>query len=353
MGISLKPNELRKDYLLDRTVVIAVQRKKRPTDFYKKREEKAEVVCPFCPGNEHMTPPATLVYLSSNNGIKKDRDQNETRHQNWLVRSVPNLYPIFSPPTGEKGERKKGCIQNALGHHEILIESPKHEEHPGVAKVSQLTNVINAIIDRLNYFSKRNYVKYVSIFRNHGREAGASLSHAHCQLIATPFIPRLQKEELHASKKAWKKNGECIFCSILRKERNSPRFIWEDDRFIAFAPWASVHPFEFWILPKNHQSTLLDIKAYQIRALAKSLRVCLGGLRTLLNDPPYNFGFHMSPTKLDYYHWHLEVYPKLTVWAGLEKCAGVFVNVVSPEDAAESLRKAFQAEKSQLENMKI
>ena len=339
-------NELRQDYLLDRRVVIAVQRKRRPTDFVKKKEKNVEGVCPFCPGNEHMTPPAVLVYLFSEIGIRKERDQNEVRHKNWLVRCVPNLYPIFIPP-----EVKKRDSNLAIGHHEILIESPQHDEHPGVARVTQLTHVINAYIDRLSFLSSKTYVKYVTIFRNHGQEAGASLSHTHTQLIATPFIPRVQKEELQVSKKAWRKNEECIFCSILQKEKNSPRFVWEDDKFIAFTPWASVYPFEFWILPKKHQSTLLDVTSKETRTLAKFLRVCFGGLQSLLDDPPYNFGFHLAPNESarDYYHWHLEVYPKLTIWAGLEKSNGVFVNTVSPEDAAESLRKNFQAEADKLE----
>ncbi|MCK4952233.1 DUF4921 family protein [Candidatus Bathyarchaeota archaeon] len=345
-------NELRKDYLLDRWVVLSVQRKQRPTDFVKKKEEKREGVCPFCPGNEHMTPPAVLFYLSSEEGVRKDRDRNKIRNRNWLVRCVPNLYPVFSPPNGNKSESKGvNTPVRALGHHEILIESPKHDEHPGVARPSQLVHVVNAYLDRLRFLSAKTHVKYVSIFRNHGREAGASLSHAHTQIIALPFVPRVQKEELVTSRNAWTKKEECVFCSILQRERKSPRFIWEDEKFIAFAPWAGVHLFEFWIIPKKHQSTLLDITPNEVPVLAKFLRVCFGGLKSLLNDPPYNFGFHIAPTELErnFYHWHIEVYPKLTIWAGLEKSNGVFVNTVMPEEAAKMLRKAFQREETQLQ----
>ncbi len=344
----MSDNEMRRDYLLDRWVVIAIKRKRRPTDFVRETEEKRVGVCPFCPGNEHMTPPAVLVYLPFNNGIKRDRDYDAFRHKNWLIRCVPNLYPAFTPPENEGTDELKGgsLSAQALGHHEILIESPFHEEHPSVARVSQLIHVINAYFDRLKYFSTKPYVKYVSIFRNHGLDAGASLSHPHSQIISTPLIPKVVEEELKASKNFWTENEKCIFCDIIGKETDGPRFIWENENFFVFAPWASVHPFEFWIFPKKHQSTLLNIGRVETEALAETLRVCFGGLRSLLNDPSYNFGFHMVPTEepLNYYHWHIEVYPRLAIWAGFEKSTGMFINVMPPEDAAASIKKSVQAE---------
>jgi UDPglucose--hexose-1-phosphate uridylyltransferase len=339
---------MRKDYLLNRWVVIATKRKRRPTDFVKKAEKRKLDACPLCPGNEHMTPPAVLVYLPTEKGIKKERDLNGLRHKNWLIRCVPNLYPAFTPPQEEeKTKTEKGFIfKEAAGHHEVLIESPRHDEHPGTARISQLIHVVNAYIDRVKELAEKKYVKYVSIFRNHRLEAGASLSHAHTQIIATPFIPRTISEELKASMEVWRKDGECAFCEIMVKEREGPRFIWENHDFMTFAPWASVHPFEFWIFPKKHQCSLLDMSKTQIRSLAEALRLCLGGLNSLLEDPPYNFGFHQVTAKtFDYYHWHLEVYPKLAIWAGFEKSTGTYINVVSPEDSAENLRNIISKEK--------
>lgn len=347
-------NELRKDYLLNRWAVIAVERKRRPTDFIKQTGEKKGDVCPFCPGNEHMTPPAVLLYVPSDGGIKKEKDQNGLRHQNWIIRCVPNLYPAFAPPGRHENVKGKEefVLEEAVGHHEVLVESPRHDEHPGVARISQLVHVVNAYLDRLTEISARDYTKYVSVFRNHGRDAGASLSHAHTQLISTPLVPRIVGEELDASRRFWVEKEQCVFCEIVEKERSGARFIWKNDGFIAFAPWASVHPFEFWIVPERHQSTLLDISEVDKKGLAVALRVCLGGLSSLLKDPSYNFGFHIAPTReddaRDYYHWHLEVYPKLTIWAGFEKNTGIFINVVPPEDAAESLRETVNVEKKNL-----
>jgi len=294
-------NDFRKDYLLNRWVVIATHRRRRPTDFAK--EEVTRRVdthsCPFCPGNERKTPPAVLVYLKGEKGVVKEKDTDGLRHKDWLIRCVPNLYSAFSPP--EKGESFKSG--KAVGHHEVLID------------------------------------------RNHGLDAGASLSHAHSQIIAMPTMPAIPGDELRASKKFYEEHGTCVFCGILEKEKSGPRFIWENKSFVAFAPWAAVHPFEFWILPKKHQATLLDIELEAIEDLAGALKTCLGGLKSLLNDPPYNFGFHIAPSaEADkFYHWHLEVYPKLTIWAGFEKSTGMYINVVPPEDAAQNLKDAIES----------
>ena len=344
-------NEFRKDYLLDKWVVIATQRKARPTDFVKKLKEKGSEICPFCLGNEHMTPPAVLVYLTSDGTLRKEYDRSNFRHKDWIVRCVPNLYPVFSISESEQDVfNEESKVLRAIGYHEILIESPRHNEHLGLARISQLKHIINAYVDRMNCLYSKKYVRYVSIFRNHGQEAGASLSHAHSQITGTPLVPKILKEELHASKKAWMKNGECVFCSILRKEMKGPRFIWGDDQFLAFTPWASVHPFEFWIFPKEHQSTMNNMSQSTVDAFARSLRIGFGGLRSLLKDPPYNFGFHTTPCESaqDYYHWHLEVYPKLSIWAGFEKTNGIYISTISPEDAAKNLRKACQMEESRL-----
>jgi UDPglucose--hexose-1-phosphate uridylyltransferase len=341
-------NEIRKDYLLDRWVIIASERAKRPTDFPTRPHEKSDIEsCPFCPGNEAMTPPAVLLYLPSNGGIRKGKDADGDRAQNWLIRCIPNLYPALSPRKAvslagdELHERKDG-----IGAHEVLIESPNHNEHLGLGRLEQTQLVVQAYIDRLKSLSRW---EYVCIFRNHGKEAGASLSHAHSQIIATPMIPRLISDELNACKTQTTRNNECQYCRIIETERNSPRFIYENPSFIAFAPWASVYPFEFWLLPKRHQHTLLQLREEEKRDFAKALNDCMGNLANVLNDPPYSFGFHISPSHgiHEYYHWHLEVYPKLTIQAGFENNTGMFINVTPPELAAKSLKQSIdEAEKN-------
>ncbi|MEM0216027.1 MAG: galactose-1-phosphate uridylyltransferase [Candidatus Bathyarchaeia archaeon] len=344
MGYKMGHNELRKDYILDRWVVIATERGRRPSDFVGgERVKNRKGACPFCPGNEHMTPPAVLIYKESGGTIEKLKD-NDFRHKNWLIRCFPNLFPAFSPPD-ESGSiyhfSNFSEMMSAIGHHEVLVESPLHDDHPSDMEIQQLAYVIEAYMDRLRELSSKQYVKYVSIFRNHGAEAGASLSHAHSQIIATPLIPKIIKEELEASRKFWNETGKCVFCEIIRKESESPRFITENSDFLAFAPWASINPMEFWLFPKRHEASILEMTRNEIVSFASILKTCLKALKNLLNDPPYNFGFHMStdPETGMHYHWHLEVYPKLATWAGFEKSTGFYINTVSPEIAADSLRR--------------
>jgi UDPglucose--hexose-1-phosphate uridylyltransferase len=342
-------NEVRKDYLLDRWVVIATERGRRPTDFAKQERQQAKTgVCPLCPGNEHMTPPAVLVYLKSDSEIRKSKDENGFRHKNWLVRCVPNLYPAFAPPKGKISQKqvmKSDNLVVGVGHHEVLVESPNHNDHPADAETPQLIHVVNAYLDRLRELSSKPYVQYVSIFRNHGLEAGASLSHAHSQIIATPFIPKIVAEEIKASEKFWKQNGKCVFCEIVKSELAGPRLILENSGFVVFAPWASVNPIEFWIFSKKHEVSPLEMSKSEVETFAETLKTCFNGLKRLVNDPPYNFGFHLALNKKahKHYHWHLEVYPRLAIWAGFEKSTGVYINTVTPEAAAESLRKTISS----------
>jgi len=338
-------NELRKDFLLDRWVVIATERARRPTDFSKPKQEQTQTgVCPLCPGNEHMTPPAVLLYLKSNVNIVKDKDTPSLRHKNWLIRCIPNLYPAFAPPKQETDETaimKNDFFGAAVGHHEVLVESPKHDEHPANAELSQLGHVIDAYIDRLRELSTNPYVRHVSIFRNHGREAGASLTHAHSQIIAMPFVPTIVKKEMEASESFWSSHGKCVFCDLIETEKTSPRLIQENEHFMVLAPHASINPIEFWIIPKKHASSPLNLMSTERATFAKTLKTSLKALKALVNDPPYNYGFHLSVDKQakDHYHWHLEVYPALAVWAGFEKSTGVYINTVPPEIAAAELRK--------------
>jgi len=342
-------NELRKDYLLDRWVVIATERSRRPTDLVKPKLETAKTaVCPMCVGNENMTPPAIMLYKKENGEIKKSEDPLiGERERNWFVRVIPNLYPAFNPPKQPGDEKqiiKNEFLWTAIGHHEVIVESPNHDEGPAEAELPQLELVIRAYIERFKDLSAKPYIKYVSIFRNHGLEAGASLSHAHSQIIATPMIPTTVREEQKASQAFCEDHDKCIFCDIIEGETKGPRLVSEDGDFAIFAPYASINPMEFWILPKHHAPNIQKLTAPEISAFAKNLKVSLKALKDIVNDPPYNYGIHqvIDIEAKDSYHWHLEVYPKLATWAGFEKSTGCFINTVTPETAAESLRKAIK-----------
>jgi len=335
-------NELRKDYLLNRWVVIATERSRRPIDLAKPHPKTAPAdTCPLCPGNEHMTPPAVLIYQK--NGEHTADPQEGDRVKDWLVRVIPNMYPAFTPPKQPKDTalifRGEG-FGNAVGHHEVVVESPVHNEYPADAGLPQLELLISAYVDRFQTLSAKPYVKYISVFRNHGIEAGASLSHAHSQIIATPMVPAVIEEEQQAARSYKQKTGRCIFCDLIRREQSGPRQITENSEFAVFAPYASINPMEFWVFPKRHTSNIADLTPTEAKSLAETLIATLGALKTVLNDPPYNYGIHQTLAQDGSYHWHLEVYPKLATWAGFEKSTGIYINTVTPEEAAQSLKNA-------------
>jgi UDPglucose--hexose-1-phosphate uridylyltransferase len=343
-------NELRKDYLLDRWVVIATERARRPTDFAKQKTEPAKAAtCPLCSGNEYMTPAAVLVYFTTaDGGIRKDKEDGDFRSKGWILRVIPNLFPAFLPPKEPSDCEhimQSGSFGYAVGHHEVLVESPNHNNHPSEMEPEQLVHVIHAYKDRLGDLSQNPYVKYVQIFRNYGLEAGASLSHAHSQIIATPFIPSIVEGEMAASEKYYGLRGSCIFCDLIKKECQTPRVILNDEHFSVFAPYASVNPMEFWILPKHHASNILNLSSAETEAFARTLKTTLKALKDLVNDPPYNYGMHLAIDNdaKDYYHWHVEVYPHLSIWAGFEKSTGMYINTVTPETAATELKKVIQS----------
>ena len=245
-------NELRKDYLLERWVVIATERSRRPTDFAKPRNDAAKnSACPMCVGNENITPPASMLYLKEADGVKRAVDpQVGERPKNWLVRSFPNLYPAFVPPKDPQDAKeilKSDSFGYAIGAHEVLAESPNHDEDPADAELPQLELLIKAYMDRVAELSAKPYVKYVSIFRNYGQEAGASLTHAHSQIIATPMIPTKIQQEQAAAKTFYEKNKKCVFCDIIEKESKGPRLILENGHFVGFCS-----------IRKHHANGVLD-----------------------------------------------------------------------------------------------
>ncbi len=257
------------------------------------------------------------------------------------------MYPAFSPPKTQ--EDAAAIMQSekfgrAIGHHEVLVESPVHRDHPADAPIPQLVHLVNAYRDRFSDLAQKQYVKYVQIFRNYGLQAGASLSHAHSQIIATPFVPAIPNEEMVAAKSYFDEHGTCFFCDLIEKEKLTNRQIMENDEFSVFAPYASVHPMEFWVLPKSHSSNILNLSMKATGLFAQTMKATLGALKATVSDPPYNYGIHqgISEDMADSYHWHLEVYPSLSTWAGFEKSTGAYINTVTPETAAEEFKKALR-----------
>jgi UDPglucose--hexose-1-phosphate uridylyltransferase len=183
--------------------------------------------------------------------------------------------------------------------------------------------------------------KYILIFKNYGKVAGASLEHPHSQLIALPIVPKRVQEEIDGASKYYEYRERCVFCDMIREEKeDKERIIYENEAFLTFCPFVSRFPYEVWILPKKHKSDFTSIDRDSVPALARALKTSLVKIKKLLNDPPYNFIIHTSPInghEREDYHWHIEIMPKLAKVAGFEWGSGFYINPVPPDIAAKNL----------------
>jgi UDPglucose--hexose-1-phosphate uridylyltransferase len=181
------------------------------------------------------------------------------------------------------------------------------------------------------------------IFKNAGADAGASLEHAHSQIVLLPRLPTVLRDEIAAGVAHHAATGHCIFCELIENEHKvGGRIMLESERFIVFAAFAGRFPFETWILPKVHASHFEMILDGEIDDLAKLFRQLLRKLAAGLDDPPYNYFIHTGPlteSAMPHYHWHIELLPRITGIAGFEIGAGFAINPVPPEQAAAYMRE--------------
>lgn len=325
--------ELRRDYIVNRWVSIATERGRRPKLTGRIEVKKGEVSCPFCPGNEYLTPPAYLVYVRDGKDVKEVKDGNSDRVKNWIVRCFQNLYPAFTRDTAT-GMYSPWVYGDPYGYHEVVVESPNHNDDLWNIGVEQLSLALKAMFKRALDIQDDDKVKYVSIFKNHGVQAGASIAHPHFQIIAVTLVPDIIAEEAEKLKE-----DNCIYCKVAEIERESPRYVLNSKEFIVLAPWASRTPYELLILPVKHMETPLKMGEEDITALAETLTLTFRAFNKLLGNIDFNLWIHHAPKNHDF-HWHIEVVPKTAIWAGLELGIGVFINTLPPEKAAEEFRGA-------------
>jgi UDPglucose--hexose-1-phosphate uridylyltransferase len=337
-------SELRKDIVNGRWVILASERSKRPDDFRPAGMEKKEEVpafCPFCEGNEAKTPPEVTSLRKP--GSRPDGP-------GWRVRTVPNKFPALNRGLPPK-RHAEGIFHwmDGVGVHEVVIENPVHLRELPDLPLPHLLDVLITYRERVKSIEKEYQYKYVHVFKNKGREAGASLSHPHSQIVATPIIPKQVNEELYSCERLHRQFGECIFCRIIREEiRIGQRLVLRNDDFCVAAPFAPRFPFELRIYPLRHSPWFSLSTRKELQSLALTVKTVLGRLRDILADPPYNFYIHQAPNPnlqheawanlKESYHWHLEIIPVLTRVAGFEWGTGFYINPVPPETAAGFLK---------------
>jgi UDPglucose--hexose-1-phosphate uridylyltransferase len=341
-------SDLRRDPVMGRWVIIAPERALRPDAILTERRERQPGPCVFCTGQEARDPYE----------IAAIRDPGTAPNTpGWRVRVLPNKYPVLRIE-GKLVREGIGMfdMMSGVGAHEVIVETPDHDLELADLTETHIAEIISIYRDRMADLGGDERFKYVLIFKNQGYEAGATLDHAHSQLIATPVTPKRVKEELVGAQRYYDFKRRCVLCDIIRQETRltTERLILENDGFVVISPFAARVPYEMWIVPRQHSCDFVSITESERLKLAQILKQILLKLRSALNDPPFNYLIHTAPfrrpragywTSIQFdYHWHLELIPRLTRPAGFEEGSGFFINPVTPEAAAEVLLNAPPAE---------
>ncbi len=330
-------SELRQDIVTGDWVVIATQRAKRPEDFaegeYSTHNLDVDTEnCLFCNPIVSKQEKDVLIY---------EGDDNE-----WTLRVFPNKYPILS-----RGGRPRALDEGPFfamtgtGYHEVIVTRDHFRHLPDLEEI-EIAEVFDAYQDRYLELMKRKSVRFISIFHNFGKEAGASISHPHSQLMAIPVISPYIKGELDGAEQYHRSNRKCVYCVMNEYEsKHKKRVVYENDSFIAFCPFASRVAFEVWILPKKHSPYFERINYEDKLKLSEVFKKVMISIKGPANNPPYNFYIHTSPCDgKDYphYHWHIEILPQTATWAGFELETGIEVSSIRPGVAAKYLRKSMK-----------
>lgn len=346
--------EFRTDRLTGRSVIVAENRAERPNEFERQSPAKpvagdsglagaepgkaaatekhgsgVHSACPFCPGQEHLTPPA--VYEVG------DRDGR------WRLRVVPNKFPAMSfvTDTPSLPEFASCSFVAAVGTHEVIIESPRHVNRMSWLSTGELCGVLNAYALRLRHWRDDERLAYGLVFKNQGARAGASLEHVHSQFIALPAVPPVVQAEMRRAADGFCRHTACPYCRLVQNERSfQDRVIYDENGFIAFCPFASLQPYEVWLMPTAHAPSFEESTADVLTRLAGALHKLLSRVEAVVPDAAYNMLLRTAPWRIEgaeWSHWRIELLPRSTPMAGFELATGVFINSVAPERAASKL----------------
>lgn len=321
-------SQLRLNLLTGRWVTVVPNRAKRSSDFAPRVtqvENDPDRSCPFCPGADR--PEAPLFESVDADG-------------NWNMRVMPNRYPAFE---GDESlaVRNLGPVHvmaEASGKHEVFVFTPDHNARIINFSDQEIANMMSTLKSRFTAHAHTPNIRYTQAIVNHGREAGASLSHPHGQLLGLPFVPG----EILEEEKAFERfKGGCIVCTTIEAESETERFVLDNEHATVICPfWAST-PYELLIMPKSHQQHLTDSSDDELTGVGLAIRDALTHIDKILGDIAFNLVFHTAPSHhTGMYHWHVHLFPKLTTTAGFERGTGVMINIVPPEAAAAELRGA-------------
>lgn len=347
-------SELRHDPITDRWVVISSERARRPSS----KNSAGPKVCPLCAGHENMTPPEIFAILENGSDRKDFRGDDFGK---WLIRDIPNKFPFLGLEATDKrlGRRVVSGFfdqMHGYGAHELIIECPGPDhleiaDCASAADILRIEGIFWLFCERIRDLSLNKLLQFFLIFKNYKPEAGASLAHPHCQLTAMPIVPVEVARELRVSEVYYEEKHRCLMCDVINVELEfGKRIVTESENFVVLCPFASRFPGELLIAPKtdNHAHLFHNSSDELLRELAKVFTQTLKKVKAFFEDPPYNYVLHSAPVAFNNrhsgetieedYHWHFHILPRWTKIAGFEIGAGLFINELAPEQAAEYLR---------------
>ncbi len=315
-------------------VVMAPDRALRPDDFHGDAVQHAgrpahRDNCPFCTGNESMTP-EEIARISAPDG-------------SWLVRTVPNKFSVFDPGC-ELQRKKNGTFRSmaAAGVHEVVVEHPRHDLDLCDMEPGHLALILRMYRERYQALRHHPLAESIVIFKNQGRRAGSSLEHSHSQIIAAPVLSSQVIMRLQEARRFHELEGGCLYCAVLHEELLAEaRIIEEGKAFVSFMPYAALSPYHTWIFPRKHQASYDEISDEDIDELAGVLSRLLRRLRAAAGAPDYNITLRSAPVgemQSGCFHWYISVISRISQLAGFELGSGTYINSMRPERCAEQVR---------------
>ncbi len=330
--------ELRLNVITNEWVIISKERSFRPSDF---RWPVAPgplpawvETCPFCPGNEALSPQESLRRSGADGS--------------WQTRVVANKFPALSAEVAHAQYRHDGLkiAVDGFGFHEVIIDSPRHDLSVGALSDAAMTEMLATYRARYQACAADARIQQVLIFKNQGERAGSSLVHPHSQLIATPVVSNQVRERVRIMEEYHAQHGVCLGCQMLAEElSDGVRVLLATEHFVAFIPYAALSTFHTWIFPRRHMARFGAIADAELQDLARVLGRVVGAMGQSLSYPDYNYVIRSAPRTCaeQHFHWYLTIVPRLSRAAGFELGSGMFINAAVPEESAAFLRHAIEA----------
>lgn len=350
-------SELRKDYYIQDKYVLIPHNTGQTDRLYEiidKQQQnndiKSNQLCPYCPCSPGNCDNLVLSFVIKDGMLQRLYDTTEDENENWSIRVFECKNPIVTTQSNHQYSDKPFYREPACGYDLIVIPTPKHDIALSELTIDEWTNLLLVLQDRVRWLYSQRGVTYVAIYASRGLNGGSKIKHPHFHITTFSAIPPVIEKEAKTFHQSMNESGSCPACNMIESEMNGPRQLFSTDSFISLVPWAPTYNYEFWICPRKHSTFFSKVSQKEVKDLALVICSSLRGMDSILGQTDFSIAFHISPEKKNskQLHWHLEVYPLVASWSGLERGFGIFVNMPNPEYSAKLLGEASRKELARL-----